>query len=98
MPIYEFSCQKCKKDFEEICTFEEAENNYKKVVCPECNSKKIKKKVSSCSVTFTNPGNTSKWDSFSYRAGYNMDKAKTERRIAEKTSHMGGTKKIYGEE
>lgn len=98
MPIYEFTCKKCKNNFEEMCTFKEAEKNFSGVSCPGCKSKRIKKLVSSCSVAFTNPGNTSKWDSFSYRAGYNMEKAKTERRVAEKTSHMGGTKKIYGEE
>ena len=34
-------------------------------------------------------------DSFTYRAGANMEKAKGERRAAEKASHMGGTDEIY---
>jgi hypothetical protein len=53
--------------------------------------------LSSFGLSFTNPGESSKWESFSYRAGYNMDKAKTERRIAERTSKMGTAKDIYGE-
>lgn len=96
--MYQFVCKKCKNTFDELCSYEDNKNNFPKVKCPACKSKKIEKEVSACSVSFTNPGSTSKWDSFSYRAGYNMDKAKTERRIAEKNSHMGGTKKIYGEE
>lgn len=98
MPIYQFFCKKCDKNFDELCSYEENSNNFPNVRCPHCKAKKVEKLVSACSVSFTNPGDTSKWDSFSYRAGFNMDKAKTERRIAEKNSHMGGTKRIYGEE
>jgi hypothetical protein len=66
-------------------------------VCEHCGSKSKEKVLSSFGLSFTNPGESSKWESFSYRAGYNMDKAKTERRIAERTSKMGTAKDIYGE-
>ena len=47
---------------------------------------------------FGNPKESSKWDNFGYRAGHNMEKAKSERRVAESKSHMGtnpyGSKKL----
>jgi putative FmdB family regulatory protein len=95
MPIYEFKCLKCKNQYETICGFND---DQKLIKCEHCGSKKKEKLVSNCKAAFAIPGESSKWESFSYRAGYNMDKAQTERRIAEKTSKMGGTKDIYGEE
>jgi hypothetical protein len=38
---------------------------------------------------FAQPWESSKWDNFEYRAGYNMVKAQKERRNAEDKSHMG---------
>ncbi len=35
-------------------------------------------------------GTRNKQNSFSYRAGENMEKAKTDRRVAEALSHVGG--------
>jgi putative FmdB family regulatory protein len=95
MPIYEFLCKDCKKKYEVICGYEYDNNS---IVCDYCGSKKKTKLVSNCSVAFASPGESSKWESFSYRAGYNMDKAKKERMIAEKNSKMGGTKDIYGDD
>jgi putative FmdB family regulatory protein len=88
MPIYEFSCdnKKCEtKTFEELCKLEEADQ----ICCPNCNSKKVSKLLSLPVLTFAKPQESSKWDSFSYRADFNMEKAKAERRRAEETSHMG---------
>lgn len=42
MPIFEYKCQKCGKDFERL-VFAGEENNIK---CPECASKDVKKKMS----------------------------------------------------
>lgn len=78
-------------------TSHDPKNKYKGVACEFCGSKSKEKVPSSFGTTFTSPGDSSKWDSFSYRAGYNMDKAKTERRIAERNSKMGTAKDIYGE-
>jgi len=95
MPLYEFNCLKCNKNYEVICSFKDNQDD---IQCEHCGSKKKNKLVSNCSLSFAQPGESSKWESFSYRAGYNMDKAKQERRIAERNSKMGTSKDIYGEE
>jgi len=41
MPIFEYKCQDCEKDFEKLVS-----GANPKVSCPHCNSKKIKKKFS----------------------------------------------------
>ncbi len=90
MPLYVFQCtiKKCKTEvFEVLCRRDEIE----KVVCPGCDSKKIEKLLTTPNVQFTNPQNSSKWDSFTYRAGYNLDKAKGDRRNAQAQSHVGAT-------
>lgn len=45
--------------------------------------------MSAFTATFADPRGTSKADSFSYVAGYNMEQAKDQRRRAEEASHMG---------
>src|SRR5690349_16614927 len=80
MPLYDFHCNKCDFPFDDLCSFEDI----KKVKCPKCRSKKITRLFSSeVHAKFTNPQDTSKWDNFGYRAGFNMEKAKGERRAAE---------------
>jgi putative FmdB family regulatory protein len=88
MPFYEFECNKCNNKYEELCYYDSTEK-YKDVTCPSCGSKKKTKLVSAAIVTFANPKDTSKFESFNYRAGYNMEKAKEERRKAEKASADG---------
>jgi putative FmdB family regulatory protein len=92
MPTYDFECQKCLKEYSKLTDYDET-GKYKTVSCPYCNSRKKRKLVGGCgeapACVFTNPKDTSKWDSFTYRAGYLMDKATTERREAEAKSHMG---------
>ncbi len=46
MPIYEFICQECGAPFETLVMGFSTEN----VTCPRCNSKDIKKQVSSFAV------------------------------------------------
>jgi putative FmdB family regulatory protein len=41
MPIFEYKCQDCNKEFEKLVSGTNPE-----VSCPECNSKNIKKKFS----------------------------------------------------
>ena len=89
MPIYQFECLKCSARYEELTSYDESDK-YKDVKCPQCKSKKKKRTFDyNVSLTFGNPKESSKWDNFSYRAGHNMEKAKTERREAEGKSHMG---------
>jgi putative FmdB family regulatory protein len=43
MPLYEFVCTKCEKDFESLVRSSNWEGS---VVCPHCGSKKLTKKLS----------------------------------------------------
>lgn len=89
MPFYEFECKKCQHGYSELCNYDET-GKYKGVKCPECGSKSKTKLISQVAAPqFSNPRGTSKEDSFSYKAGFNMEKAKDERRAAEAASHMG---------
>lgn len=89
MPIYAFQCLKCKTRYEELTEYD-ASDKYKGVRCPDCKSKRKKKLLDyNINVAFENPKESSKWDNFSYRAGFNMEKAKGERRVAAAKSHMG---------
>ena len=88
MPLYEFKCDKCDVVYEELTSYDKTEK-YKGVECPDCGSKSKIKLVSSCGISFGNPKESSKWDSRSYRAGHNHERAKGERRHAEAASHMG---------
>lgn len=94
MPIYKFSCKGCECVYEEMTAYD-PKGRYAGVACPGCGSKRKSKVPSVCTVTFADPTTTSKFDSFDYRAGYNMNKAQDERRAAEAKSHMGGTGEFY---
>jgi putative FmdB family regulatory protein len=52
MPIYEYKCMKCNKDFEYLVL-----GNDTTVSCPECNGNKVKRQISTCS--FKSNGNYS---------------------------------------
>ena len=43
MPTYEFECKNCRKNF--TLKMKIAEHEKKKFVCPECDSNKVKKKL-----------------------------------------------------
>ena len=43
MPIYEYQCKKCKKEFE--CLVLGGED---KVTCPDCNGKNVQRLMSAC--------------------------------------------------
>lgn len=92
MPLYEFECKSCNKQYDEISRYDET-GMYEDVECPHCGSKKKDKLVSACNYTFTNPVGTDKWNSEStghdYRFKYNIPKVKKEREVAEAASHMG---------
>ncbi|HCY85980.1 MAG TPA: zinc ribbon domain-containing protein [Desulfobacteraceae bacterium] len=45
MPIYEYRCDDCKKDFEKLVFAGEADG----ITCPECNSPKVVKQMSAVS-------------------------------------------------
>jgi putative FmdB family regulatory protein len=48
MPVYEFLCRKCDKEFTLVLTIDEHERH--DVKCPRCRSKQVEQAVSSVSV------------------------------------------------
>jgi putative FmdB family regulatory protein len=40
MPIYEYYCETCEKEFEQILTFHEHDEG--KIVCPKCGGDKVR--------------------------------------------------------
>jgi DNA-directed RNA polymerase subunit RPC12/RpoP len=89
MPQYTFKCLKCSRCYTELAEWDET-NKYKGVKCPHCKSKKKERTFDyNVNCTFGNPKESSKWDNFGYRAGYNMEGAKNDRRKAAAKSHMG---------
>ncbi len=89
MPFYTFKCLKCSECYEELASYD-PKGKYKGVQCPHCKSKKKERTYDyEVCVTFGNPKESSKWDNFEYRAGFNMEKAKGDRRNAAGKSHMG---------
>ena len=55
MPIYEFKCNECGKEFEKFVL---SYSQISDVKCPECNSKNVVKKVSACAVGGGDSGTT----------------------------------------
>jgi putative FmdB family regulatory protein len=88
MPSYTFECGKCKKSFTDLVPFDPS-GKYKNTECTHCGSKKKKLLPSAPNLKFADPKDTSKWDNFSYRAGYNLEAAQDLRKAAEEGSHMG---------
>ena len=97
MPFYDFVCKKCKKQYEELCSYDETEK-YKDVACPYCKSKKKEKVITVGNFKFSNPIGTGKWISEStghdYRHKWNVERKggiRDQRKFAEENSHMGKT-------
>lgn len=86
MPTFVFECVKCKKSFEELCSFDVVGS----VKCPACGAKKPKRQITAPrAIIFKQPKGTSYEDKFDYVARWNMDNAREIRRQAEEKSHMG---------
>lgn len=47
MPMYEYRCAECGRQFEQLRRMSEADTNLE---CPGCGSKKVERQVSACSV------------------------------------------------
>lgn len=96
MPIYEFSCNKCKHEFAELLSYDES-GKYPSIVCPKCDSKKKTKLISRVAeAVFLQPEGTSKWNkSHDLRYWKKMEGVREERELAEKNSHMGFGDQIY---
>ena len=52
MPMYEFVCRSCGKEFTEVLSLAEydAECDQHRVACPNCGSKLVEQLVAACSV------------------------------------------------
>jgi len=92
MPNYDFECKQCNRVYDCIVAYDET-GKYPSVKCPDCNSKKKNKLMSSCNYAFSNPVGTDRWNSESsghdYRFHHNLPKVIEERRKAEEKSLMG---------
>jgi len=85
MPIYNFLCLDCKKEYEKLVKSFDATEKYEGVLCPFCNSANKEKRVSSFAFTFANPEGTDKWNaSHDYRFYHKLPKARSEREAAQK--------------
>lgn len=87
MPLYEFKCNDCSHEWEELAKFDST-GKYPQVHCPECESKNKEQMMGLISI---GGPTAAKMGNFNYRAGFNMNKAQGERRAAEAASHMGST-------
>ena len=45
MPLYEFTCKKCRRNFETLCRIDWQGQ----VTCPDCGSQDVQKRISLCS-------------------------------------------------
>ena len=92
MPMYEFECKDCNKNYEDLCKFDKS-GKYKDVDCPHCESKKKTKLISASRFSFSNPEGTDRWNNSStghdYRFKHKIPAVKDERKMAEALSHMG---------
>jgi putative FmdB family regulatory protein len=87
--MYEFECQECGENYEELSPFDET-GAYESVVCPKCGSGKKVKLMSLGSYRFVNPIGTDKWNnSHDYRFKHNLPNVQKERQEAMEKSHMG---------
>jgi putative FmdB family regulatory protein len=92
MPLYNFICNGCDKEYEKLTAFDKS-GKYKKIDCPYCGSKDKDKLLSMCNHAFSNPVGTDKWTSdnsgHDYRFKHNIPNVQKERETAEALSHMG---------
>lgn len=90
MPIYNFRCDDCNVEFEELTPYDES-SEYANVVCPECGSDKKEKLVSSrFAFSFKDPVGTDRYNnSHDYRYKHKAPQIAANREVAEKTSHVG---------
>ncbi|SNR87057.1 FmdB family zinc ribbon protein [Desulfurobacterium atlanticum] len=56
MPVYEFKCEDCQKEFEKFLI---SASKIDEVKCPFCDSKNVKKKISACGVKGSGEGKIS---------------------------------------
>lgn len=85
MPSCDFVCNECNHKYEDLCDYDPT-GVYPETHCPKCSSESKTPCLSIPAIKFAQPIGTSKMEDFSYRAGFYMERAKEERRQAEKKS------------
>lgn len=100
MPLYDFECKSCNKDYDALAKFDES-GMYKDVKCPHCGSTEKDKLMSTCNHAFTNPEGTGRWENgqtgHDYRFKHNLPKVLAEREAAErKQLGIDGNPNPYG--
>lgn len=92
MPIYNFSCNSCQKEFECLTKYDET-GVYSSVKCEFCGSQEKTKLVTACNYNFKEVFGTDKWcddyNGHQYRYDYNKEYVVKQREFAEKNSHVG---------
>ena len=89
MPIFEFICLECGAEYEELTKYD-PQGEYEGVLCPHCSSQNKEHVMSLTSFSFTNPQGTDRWNnSHDYRFKSKQPALAQQRKIAERTSHMG---------
>ncbi len=92
MPLYEFECEECKHNYDDIAPYD-ATGEYPSVCCPQCNSNKKTKQMTAVNFNFTNPVGTDRWNSEStghdYRYNHVLPSVKKQREMAEKHANVG---------
>lgn len=79
MPMYGFECEKCKHQFETLCSMK---TETKDIHCEKCDGPVFKLLSMPGAVIFANPKGTSREDNFDYVAKYNYERAQKESRDA----------------
>ena len=89
MGLRQFSCKKCKTEYEELVAYDES-GKYSKVKCPKCKSKSKEILLSGFTFTFTNGEGTKLFaGSHDRRYWHKREKDRKLREEAERKSHMG---------
>lgn len=47
MPMYEYRCQECGRQYEQLRRMSEADTN---LVCPQCGSEHVERQLSACAI------------------------------------------------
>ena len=82
MPLYEFRCNKCKHEYEELATAWHENGEYPEISCPKCNSVE-KHKLNSA------PAQPVNKESHDYKFKEMQPKLRDQRAAIEATSHVG---------
>jgi len=89
-------CEKCEEIYDVWASMSKKEEAVEVAICPKCGSRDKSESYGACSVSFSNPVGTDRWNSDSkghdYRHKHNMDRqggVRDQRIAAERASIVG---------